>query len=75
MTPEQLNDIRAAVREEIRSTVNGKIDALSKKLDDHIVLMAPVKDALNWVNTTQKFIKWTGIPVVVLIVWLMGWVK
>lgn len=75
MTSDDLHEIKQAVREEIRIVVNGKIDALSKKLDDHIVLMAPVKDALNWVNTTQKFIKWTGVPLVVLLVWIMGWFR
>lgn len=76
------NAISHAVEKATAKYVNGKIDRLtetvnkmSNKLDDHIVLMAPVKDALNWVNTTQKFIKWTGVPLVVLLVWIMGWFR
>lgn len=71
MTHDDKEEIKAVIRE----VVNGKIDNLSKKLDIHIEDMRPVKDALNWVNTTQRFIKWTGIPIIVFGVWFFNLFK
>jgi len=67
MRSEDIQLIRDTVHTTIKEVVNGKIDKLSDKLDEHIRVMEPVKDALSWVNTTQKFVKWTGIPVVAFI--------
>lgn len=71
MTHDDKEEIKAVIRE----VVNGKIDNLSKKLDIHIEDMRPVKDALNWVNTTQRFIKWTGVPIIVFGVWFFNLFK
>lgn len=71
MTHDDKEEIKAVIRE----VVNGKIDKLSQKLDLHMEDMRPVKDALNWVNTTQRFIKWTGVPIIVFGVWFFNLFK
>lgn len=67
MTAEDLEIIKQVIRDEIKQTVNGKIDRLTTQLE-------PVILGLGWIQTTQRFIKWTGVPVVAFIgffIWLV----
>ena len=68
MTSEDLEVIKTVIREEIKYTVNGKIDRLNAQLE-------PILLGLGWIQTTQRFIKWTGIPILVVFAWLMGFFK
>lgn len=65
MTADDLEIIKEVIRDEIKITVNGKIDRLNSQLE-------PLLLGLGWIQTTQRFIKWTGIPVLVVIAWVMG---
>lgn len=68
MTAEDLEIIKAVIREEIKFTVNGKIDKLTTQLE-------PIILGLGWVQSTQRFIKWTGVPVVIVLAWFLGLFK
>lgn len=68
MTAEDLEIIREVIRDEMKLSVNGKIDRLNAQLE-------PLLLGLGWIQTTQRFVKWTGIPVLVVIAWFMGFFK
>lgn len=51
----------------IKTTVNGKIDKMDQKLEEHcsehmafIEKLDPVIDGLQWLNTTRRFVLWAG---------------
>ena len=76
MKPEQLEAIRQEITTTIKLVVNGKIDRITEKLDNHMdsaqshweksnsfmTEMVPLQDALHTVQSLNKFIKWLGIP-------------
>lgn len=65
--------------------LNGKIDHLTKMLDDHLTehdklteKLDPLLDAIRWINTSRKFIVWIGVPIAAMgamIASVKGWVK
>ncbi len=85
MNPKELQTLLDGVKDEIRVTVNGKIDNLTKMLDKHIAehdklseKLDPLLDAVRWINTSRKFIVWIGVPVATvgaMIASVKGWVK
>lgn len=89
MNSEDKQDIIDAVAKTVRIVVNGKIDKINDKLDQHMESsnlhwqktvshmdeMAPLLDALRLVQSLQKFFKWIGLPLTVIIVPLWLWLK
>ena len=75
MTPEQHDKLIQEVTNTVRVVVNGKIDAIDKKLDAYIVgdmkwketvdefmvELTPVKDGVHAVQSINKFFKWIGL--------------
>ena len=85
MNPQELQKLLDGVKDEIKFTVNGKIDRLNEKFDKHIAehdklaeKIDPLVDAVRWINSSRKFIIWIGAPVAVIgstIATLKGWTK
>jgi hypothetical protein len=50
------NEERKEIQEIIKLTVNGKIDRLTNLVETHIVTVAPVVEAVMWINSTRKFL-------------------
>lgn len=69
------SDVIPAVEGSIKTTVNGKIDNLSEKIDNHINEMKPLLDALRVVQSLQKFCKWVGIPFIVVVAPVWYWLN
>jgi hypothetical protein len=65
-----LDEIKAVVREEIKLTVNGKIDAMNLSLQQQIEQTRVIIETIRWLDATVRFFKWTGIPIVVVVAWL-----
>jgi hypothetical protein len=82
MTPYQLKELKEELASTIRIQVNGKIDKINEKLDNHMQSasehwerstsfmqeMLPFRDALITVRNMNKFMKWLGIPSLVALV-------
>lgn len=58
MTEREINQIRGIIQETIKTTVNGKIDAISTKLDEHID--AHAKDQKAMKPMIDSFDNWSG---------------
>ena len=82
MSPEQfqtfLEDNRKSTAQAIKETVNGKIDTISNKLDDHITThdsfmkdVKPILQAYQGGKTFGDLLKWMGgIILTVSAAWL-----
>jgi hypothetical protein len=55
---EDMEQIRAVIEETIHKTVNGKIDRMEKKLDEHIKKMQPVYEVYDTANHIGNFAMW-----------------
>lgn len=62
-TDELHNSIDQAIERSIKKYVNGKIDAMDKKLDTHIATMEPVIEGVRFINTSRRFVLWIATPV------------
>lgn len=85
MNPQELQTLLDGVKDEIKVTVNGKIDNLTKMLDNHIAehdklteKLDPLVDAVRWINTSRKFVVWIGVPIATIgtmVATIKGWAK
>lgn len=64
----------------VKTTVNGKIDKMNDKLDVHIEQHNSVVDeirvvieAVQWINSTRKFMIWGGGIVAALVSYFAFW--
>lgn len=58
MTPEELGIMRDEIRKAVKETVNGKIDALDKKLSTHMEEVAPYLKAGEALTFGSGIVKW-----------------
>lgn len=75
MTSDDLEHIRDTVRDEIKISVNGKVDAIRAEM---ISLRETIEPLIAFLKVTQginRFVKWTGIPIVVFFAWIFGLFK
>ena len=85
MTPDQIEKIQETIRETIEVKVNGRIEALHRKVDDHnerheadmsrfnehVKKMEPILEAYTGAGALGSLIKWLGGVVVSAgILWL-----
>ena len=85
MESDLIKTIESAVEKSITKNVNGKIDAVHAKLDDHIKQHAcdmnrlePVIDGVKFINTGRRFLVWVAAPLGILAsTWLAvkGYIK
>jgi hypothetical protein len=68
-------EIMTALETTVRVVVNGNIRRVEQKLDSHIQNMEPLLDALRVVQSMQKFFKWLGLPLIVIIIPVWIWLK
>jgi len=75
---EFIEEIKREVREEIKLTVNGKIDNLREELERHELEMKPIHDAYAAANLIATLVKWTaGLMLAIGIIYgyLNDWFK
>jgi len=86
MTPEQLSEIKEALKKTVDEKVNGKIDRLVEKIDshnekheqdmvevrEHIKEVAPILETYKGASALGNLVKWLGsIVLVVAAVWAL----
>lgn len=87
MTPDDLDILKEHIVTVIKSTVNGKIDAIEKKIDqhnfkheadlveikEHIAETKPVIEAYKGLNTAGNLVKWiAGVGTAIGVLWVMA---
>lgn len=63
LDPNHINVIKEAVKDAVTTTVNGKIDIISKKLDDHMEKVQPILEAYQTATGAKRFITQVAIVI------------
>lgn len=76
MDKKDIEEIIKAVKAQIETTVNGKIDGIKTQMEKHEEELQPVLDVYSTANNIGKFVKWLSgfmLASAVIVAYLKGW--